>query len=184
MKNILVVSGHPDLSRSLANSIILNDLAAALPDAEIRRLDSLYPTGQIDIAAEQSAVSRADIIVWQFPFSWYSLPALLKKWLDEVMIHGFAHGSQAKLDGKKLIVSFTAGAPAEAYGKDRPIPYGIEDFLPQFECTARLCRLDYQPPVYTAGINFLLRDDAEGIVRQTELAHEHARRLIARLQKI
>jgi hypothetical protein len=43
-------------------------VATALPDAEIRRLDWLYPDGKFNIAAEQESLLRADVIVWQFPF--------------------------------------------------------------------------------------------------------------------
>lgn len=99
MAHILVVSGHPDLNHSIANATILDELATALPDAEIRRLDLLYPDGKFNIAAEQESLLQADVIVWQFPFSWYGLPGLMKQWLDEVFVHGFAHGSTAKLGG-------------------------------------------------------------------------------------
>ena len=107
----LILSGHPDLSTSVANKVILDELEKALPDAEIRKLDQLYPTAPIDVEAEQRALLEADLIVWQFPFWWYSLPWLMKKWLDEVFLHGFSHGSKAKLGGKKLLVSFTTGPP-------------------------------------------------------------------------
>ena len=46
MPNILIVSGHPDLNHSIANATILDEVATALPDAEIRRLDWLYPDGK------------------------------------------------------------------------------------------------------------------------------------------
>lgn len=111
----LIISGHSDLSTSVANKVILDELEKALPDAEIRKLNQLYPTANIDVEAEQKSLLAADLIVWQFPFWWYSLPWLMKKWLDEVFLHGFSHGSKAKLGGKKLLVSFTTGAPAEAY---------------------------------------------------------------------
>ncbi len=55
MAHILVVSGHPDLNHSIANATILDELATALPDAEIRRLDWLYPDGKFNIAAEQES---------------------------------------------------------------------------------------------------------------------------------
>lgn len=71
--HILIVSGHPDLNHSIANATILDKVATALPDAEIRRLDRLYPHGNINISAEQESLLRADVIVWQFPFSWYGL---------------------------------------------------------------------------------------------------------------
>ncbi|MDT1795502.1 flavodoxin family protein, partial [Salmonella enterica subsp. enterica serovar Oslo] len=59
MKNILVVSGHPELNHSVANATILDEVATALPDAEIRRLDWLYPDGKFNIAAEQESLLRA-----------------------------------------------------------------------------------------------------------------------------
>lgn len=142
MKNILVISGHPELTHSVANATILDEVETALPDVEIRRLDRLYPDGKFNIAAEQKSLLRADVIVWQFPFSWYGLPGLMKKWLDEVFVHGFAHGSTAKLGGKKLILSFTTGAPEELYTVDSFFGHTIEEYLIPFETTARLCNLE------------------------------------------
>lgn len=48
----LIISGHPDLSTSVANKVILDELEKALPGAEIRKLDQLYPTANIDVEAE------------------------------------------------------------------------------------------------------------------------------------
>ena len=143
MKNVLIVSGHPELDTSIANQTILSEVAQALPEAEIRRLDTLYPNYQFDIETEQSAILKADVIVFQFPFSWYSVPGLMKLWIDKVFVHGFAHGSSAKIGGKKLIVSFTTGAPEAVYQKDGFFKHTVEDYLPQFETFATLCGLDY-----------------------------------------
>lgn len=165
MKNVLIISGHPDLNQSVGNKIILDEVAAALPEANIRKLDSLYPNWQFDIAAEQDALRHADVIVWQFPFSWYSMPALLKKWLDEVFVHGFSHGSK--------------GAPKEAYAPDAIMKHHVEDYCSQFESTAILCGLDLQSIVYTNGISYSARQSEEQIAAQKALAREHAKRLIA-----
>ena len=70
MMKTLIISGHPDLSTSVANQTILEELEKALPDAEIRKLDQLYPDAVIDVEAEQKALLEADLIVWQFPFWW------------------------------------------------------------------------------------------------------------------
>lgn len=169
MKNILVISGHPELTHSVANATILDEVETALPDVEIRRLDRLYPDGKFNIAAEQESLLRADVIVWQFPFSWYGLPGLMKKWLDEVFVHGFAHGSTAKLGGKKLILSFTTGAPEELYTVDSFFGHTIEEYLIPFETTARLCNLELLAPVYTCGISYADRD-ADKIAQQKTLA--------------
>lgn len=151
MAHILVVSGHPDLNHSIANATILDELATALPDAEIRRLDWLYPDGKFNIAAEQESLLQADVIVWQFPFSWYGLPGLMKQWLDEVFVHGFAHGSTAKLGGKKLILSFTTGAPQALYTADGFFGHAIEEYLLPFEtwpgCAILSCWRRFIPAV-------------------------------------
>lgn len=183
MKNVLIVSGHPDLNTSVANRTILEEVENALPEAEIRRLDSLYPTRQFDIEAEQSALLKADVIVFQFPFSWYSVPGLMKLWLDEVFLHGFSHGSKGKLGGKKLILSFTTGAPAAVYQKDGAFKHTVEDYLPQFETTAAQCRLDYLGAVYTNGISYTARDDQAAIQAQQDLAKDHAARLITKIKE-
>ena len=58
MAHILVVSGHPDLNHSIANATILDELATALPDAEIRRLDLLYPDGNSTSPLSRKACCR------------------------------------------------------------------------------------------------------------------------------
>lgn len=72
--HILIVSGHPDLNHSIANATILDEVTTALPDAEIRRLDWLYPHGNINISAEQESLLRADVIVCSFLFPGMGCP--------------------------------------------------------------------------------------------------------------
>lgn len=183
MRNILVISGHPDLNASVGNAAILEEVARILPDVEIRCLDEHYPDNNIDVAAEQEALLKADVIVWQFPFSWYSLPGIMKLWLDKVFVHGFAHGSGAKLGGKKLLLSFTAGAPRALYSSGGFFRHSIDDYLVQFETAAALCNLDMQEPVYTCGMSYADRDEAK-IMQQKAMAKEHASRLIAALRTL
>ncbi|NCH70655.1 NAD(P)H-dependent oxidoreductase [Cronobacter dublinensis] len=177
MKNILIVSGHPDLNHSVGNATILDHLAVALPDADIRYLDRLYPDRRINVGAEQKSLLKADVMVWQFPFSWYGLPGLMKQWLDEVFVHGFAHGSTAKLGGKKLILSFTTGAPEALYSAQGDFGHTVDEYLLPFETTARLCHLDLLPPIYTCGISYANRDAGQ-IAKQQQLARAHASRLV------
>lgn len=170
MKNVVIISGHPDLSRSVANRTILSEVVAALPEVQIRKLDQLYPDYKIDVAAEQQALLHADVIVWQFPFSWYNLPALMKAWLDQVFLWGFAFGSDTQLAGKKFIISFTAGSAAENYTKEGIMGHEIPDYFAHFESTADICALDLQELIYTTG---MMGDGTE------QKAKEHAARLIS-----
>lgn len=183
MNRILVISGHSNLDQSTGNATILADLQEQLGNrVSIRKLDKLYPHyAPFDVAAEQQALLAADTIVLQFPMNWYSVPALLKKWIDEVFLFGFAYGDGGdKLKGKKLLLSFTTGAGAQAYDGNQC--HRIAQFMPPFIDTARLCGLDWQEPVYTHGVLYIpgVHDEVH---RQEilKLAHDHAKRLIARL---
>ena len=47
-----------------------------------------------DIAAEIEKLLRADLLVFSFPMWWFSLPALLKGWVDRVFVRGTAYGGR------------------------------------------------------------------------------------------
>ena len=53
MAQILIISGHTDLSQSVINKQILENLSSKLPKAEIIKLDQLYPDFKIDTKKEQ-----------------------------------------------------------------------------------------------------------------------------------
>lgn len=185
MKNILIISGHPNLSQSVANRTILEEVAKALPNVKIRKLDELYPNTQIDVATEQQALLDADVIVWQFPLHWYSMPALLKKYLDEVFVHGFAHGSTAKLKGKTLQISFTTGASGAEYAEGRAMNFPMEAFFPAFQQTANLCGLQFAEPIYSSGLMYVEGlSSAEDLARVQAESTAHAQRLIQRLEQL
>jgi NAD(P)H dehydrogenase (quinone) len=144
MKNVLIISGHPDLKNSIANKAILEELAKKLPEAEIRKLDELYPDYQMDVKAEQAALVKADIIVFQYPTHWYSVPALLKVYIDIVMEHSWAYGSKGNaLKGKKLITSTTTGGKASAYTKEGIERHEIGEFNYFLEQYAELCKMEF-----------------------------------------
>src|SRR5215813_8642238 len=41
-----------------------------------------------DIQTEQDKVFWCDVMIWQFPLWWFSVPALLKGWVDKVFAMG------------------------------------------------------------------------------------------------
>ncbi|MGR6836904.1 NAD(P)H-dependent oxidoreductase [Syntrophomonas erecta] len=80
-----------------------------------------FHTGNIaeDIKKEQADVASADLIVMIAPVWWYSVPALLKGYIDRVFSIGFAYkytstGPQGLLAGKKALVITTSGADEKA----------------------------------------------------------------------
>lgn len=122
-----------------------------------------------DVRDEIDKLLWADALVLQFPLWWFSMPAILKGWVDRVFAYGFAYGvgehsdrrwgdryGEGTLAGKRAMLVVTAGGWPEHYGPRGingpiddllfPIQHGIlfypgYDVLPPF-VTYRVDRLD------------------------------------------
>ena len=94
-----------------------------------------------DVADEQAKLDRADALVLHFPLWWFSMPAILKGWIDRVWSNGFAYGvgehsdtrwgdryGEGRLAGKRALLVVTAGGWPEHYGA-RGINGPIDDLL-------------------------------------------------------
>lgn len=186
MKNIVIISGHPNLTTSTANSVILEEVKKQLPNIQIRELGKLYPDFNINVADEQNALANADIIVWQFPFYWYSVPALMKKWIDDVHTYGFAYGSTGdKLHGKPLIVSLTAGGDEIGYSQGGHEGREIGEFFHQFEATAHLCGMNYQMPIYSYEMHYISGVSSDDdLAKVQNNAKAHADKLVQALNAL
>ena len=75
-----------------------------------------------DIKEEMEKIGWADLIIFQFPIWYETMPALLKAWFERVLAHGFAHNmlegkiiQNGFLKGKKAMLSFTAGSAKETF---------------------------------------------------------------------
>ncbi|WP_119154969.1 NAD(P)H-dependent oxidoreductase [Caldimonas tepidiphila] len=164
MPHVLVLAAHPDLRVSRVNRRLLaaaRSIAGERPQRlEVRELYALYPDFAIDVAAEQAAAARADLIVWQHPMQWYAMPALMKLWVDEVLAHGWAYGRGGSvLAGKDLWPVLSTGGSERAYRPDGYNRHFFDAFLPPYEQTAALCGMRMLPPMVLHGAH--AADDAE-----------------------
>ena len=98
-------------------------------------------TQVIDIVKEQEKILWADLIIFQFPFWWFGMPAIMKGWIDRVFAFGFAYGTgkyggkywgnrygDGTLKGKKAMLSITIGGRKPQY-EERGINGNIDDLL-------------------------------------------------------
>ncbi|KQS75184.1 NAD(P)H dehydrogenase [Rhizobium sp. Leaf384] len=107
--HILIVTAHPDLASYTHAAITrLVDGIESVPDTthEILNLASsafdprfVGPDNDLfhgrgatpaDVLKEQRRVDRAEALVLVFPVYWWSMPALMKGWIDRVFVHGWA----------------------------------------------------------------------------------------------
>lgn len=146
MARVLLYYAHPGHRHSHVNRAMY---AAATGLAGITCVDlyARYPRQDIDIDREQALLRDHDVIVFQHPLFWYSVPSLIKEWIDLVLEHGFAYGAGGdKLKGKILMQAITAAGSAEAYTPDGYQHFPLRSFLAPMEQTARLCKMRYGAP--------------------------------------
>ena len=114
----LIVVAHPDpqsLTHAVAarlteagadHSVEIADLAAEGFDPRFSAADlAAYHRRApmpADVAAEQARVDRASDVVLVYPVYWWSMPGLLKGWIDRVFTNGWAYesGPDVKLTKK------------------------------------------------------------------------------------
>lgn len=102
-----------------------------------------FETGTLtpDVTAEIEKLLWADVLILQFPLWWFTMPAILKGWVDRVFAYGFAYGigehsdkrwgdryGEGTLKGKRAMLIVSAGGWEEHYSA-RGINGAIEDLL-------------------------------------------------------
>lgn len=183
----LIVVGHHDpqslthaLARQIADGLAntghsseIADLASegfdprfGLADHAVHRRQAAPPT---DVLREQARIERADALVLVYPIYWWSLPALLKGWVERVFSNGWAFDYEEgitvkKLRGMKVHLVGVAGADSgtferHGYGEAMrvQIEHGIFDY-----CGAEV-------------LSSTLLDDSEGAA---PAAHLHTARTL------
>jgi len=155
MADILVLAAHPQLEHSRVTRTLMRAAARApggVSRIEVRDLYALYPDYWIDTAAEQAALAAARLVVWLHPVHWYSMPPLMKLWLDEVFAFGWAYGPGGQaLRGKDLWLVASTGGPASSYRPDGYNRYFFDAFLHPYEQTAALAGMRWLPPLVLHG---------------------------------
>lgn len=157
----LIVVSHPDkdsLTHSIArriaqgivesnkdNTVDLQDLAASGFDPRFNREDLAVHRQQgrfpADVAAEQARIDRADALIMVYPVYWWSMPGLLKGWIDRVFANGWAFDFSAdarlvkKLGGLEVHLVGIGGADPGTYERHgyetairTQIDHGIFDY--------------------------------------------------------
>jgi glutathione-regulated potassium-efflux system ancillary protein KefG len=174
MAAVLVLYAHPTPHRSRINRPLI-DAARRVEGITVRELYEAYPDFVIDVAEEQRLLVSHDVIVLQHPFYWYSAPAIVKEWIDQVLVYGWAYGDGGTaLQGKVMLNAITAGGPEQAYGSSGRNRFTLRQLLAPFDQTAHLCGMRYLAPHVIHDAN-----DFAGATVVARVADRYARLLSA-----
>ena len=148
---IYLVAAHPNWRGSRVNRRA-RDAVRSLSGVQVCDLYGRYPDYHLDIGAEQARLAAARLVVLMHPIQWYSMPALQKLWLDDVLTYGWAYGENGTaLRGKDLWLVATTGGPQSSYHPQSYNRYFFDAFLPPYEQTATLCGMRFLPPLVLHG---------------------------------
>ncbi|MFI1564435.1 NAD(P)H-dependent oxidoreductase [Streptomyces sp. NPDC020490] len=155
----LVLLAHPDLARSRVNATLV-EAVRDLEHVTVHDLAAVYPGGRIDIAREQRLLLEHGTIVWQFPWYWYSMPGVLKTWIDEVLTYGFAYGTGGTvLHGKTLQLVTSTGGPETSYTADGHNRFTMGELLAPIRATAQLTGMRLAEPLVLFGARTASEED-------------------------
>lgn len=76
-----------------------------------------------DIQAELDKLLWCDFLILQFPLWWFSVPAILKGWIDRVFVNGVVYGKGRRMDsgglkGRRAMLTVSTGCYPEMVAPD------------------------------------------------------------------
>ena len=161
MARVLILFAHPVFERSRVQRRMV-DAVPDHPDLTFHDLYETYPRLDIDVKREQALLLEHDVVVFQHPFYWYSVPPILKQWIDLVLEHGWAYGSEGNaLKGKRLVQAISAGGGESAYQPGGYNGHTVRQFLAPIEQTAKLCKMQYVDPFVVFGTHAMTPPDMD-----------------------
>lgn len=132
--------GHPQIEDSSTQQFLKE--AADFPNVTWHALT----TFDLTVTDEQKLVETADRIVLQFPLYWYSAPAILKNWLDQVFTRRFAYpDAMGSLVGKELGIAVSLGSPAKNFAAGASENYSLSQIMTPFQALAHKLQMTFLP---------------------------------------
>ena len=185
---ILVIVTHPNLEESKVNKVWIDALKKE-DNIIVRFLDEIYKDNKkIDIEKEKNFLEKAERVVFQFPFYWYSMPALMREYFDEVLQFGWAYGPNGDaLKDKEFLVALSVGAPEYSYMGGSYNNFTITELLRPLEATANAIQMVYLPYFALFDIPRLSKKDIEDSTKKyiTHINNENInhKKYLERLKK-
>ncbi|NQX83650.1 MAG: NAD(P)H-dependent oxidoreductase [Mycoplasmataceae bacterium] len=148
MKKILIIQAHNNFEKSLVNKELIS-VAKEMENVEIIDIYDRYKGSKVGwmdkglISEDRKIAMESDVIVYQFPFHWYTSPPMLDNWIEWFLGYGWAHGGKYSLKDKEITVSYTAGEVKSDYTKNGVSLYDSDEFIKRFIATANYCQMKW-----------------------------------------
>ena len=153
MKTLILIS-HPQFEDSGTQQFLKTSFYS-LDDVKYQVIDELYTaTGTIDIEKEQNALRDFDRIVFQFPMYWYSSPASLKRFMDDVFTRNYIVAKRS-LKTKELGIVVSLGDAEADFQAGGPEQFTVSELLRPFQAFANKAGMTYLKPFVVNQFGYL-----------------------------
>lgn len=143
MAHTLFVFGNPHPERSAFAQAL--EMAVKHLGHSTLHLASHCINGKFDVPAMQDSIAGAEQIVLHAPVYWYSVPALVKAWMDQLLTPGWAFPADgSQLRGKRIAMSLTVGAPLASYAPGGSNRHPVDAYFLPFERAFEYCGMEWR----------------------------------------
>jgi modulator of drug activity B len=145
-QTVLIINGTDNqydyASKGNLNTLLSDTAAEYLKDHGFEILRTTLKNGY-EVDEEDDKWRKADLIIFQFPIYWFSAPAVLKRYFEDIYNGkqfykgGTEYGRGGLLTGKSYLVSTTWNAPIDVFNDPSSFFKGqsIDDVLSAFHYT-------------------------------------------------
>lgn len=143
-------------------------LTYALEQREAAKSGNLAP----DIASELDKLLWADLVILNFPLFWCSVPAMLKGWIDRVLVSGTCYGGlrfydRGGLAGKRALLSFTLGGQQHMFADEQAVHGDWEPMLrPLQRGTLAYVGMSVLPPFAAYHVPYISQEAREEVLQR------------------
>ena len=125
--NILIINGHQKtpFATGKLNRTLVAEMKKFFSRKRANKIKTTVIQRGYKAEIERKKFKWADVIIFQFPVFWSSVPALLQQYMQDVYAYGDFYKTEGKpyghggmLQGKKYMFSSTWNAPVESFGHD------------------------------------------------------------------
>lgn len=124
-----------------------------------------------EVQREMDRLMAADLLILQFPMWWWSVPAILKGWIDRVFAFGVTYDfgrtwNRGVMRGKRVMLAFTTSAPAETFWPDGRNGDMERILWPLHGGVLALCGYDVLAPFIAYAVAFITPEARARILAQ------------------
>lgn len=190
MKRALLINGHEPyaFAEGRYNQTMFEEIENQLKN-DFQITKTIIKDGYV-AEVEQEKFKDADVIVFQFPSYWFSVPALMKEYIDRVYAYGVFFGmgkegakyghSNGLMNGKKYMFSITANSPEYAYNSNESDSFfegkSLDETLFHIHKTNQFCGME---PLESFGAFDVIK--APQVDKDLIRLKEHMQKIIAQL---